>query len=96
MANTFNISDNYDGADIFVGTRLTHPMYLPDNVVTPCVRCFHLIQHRPDVPQHLPKICLECAMPGMEQAKSKRELDVTVSRRHADEFIAWLNKKNAH
>jgi hypothetical protein len=70
-------------------------MYLPDNVVSHCARCFCLTQHRPDIPPHLQKICVECAMPDMERAKANGELDVRASRRHAREAAAWL-KKGAH
>lgn len=93
MANSFEINDNTDEAGIFVGVRLTNPMYLPDNVVEPCSRCFHMVQHRPDVAKHLKIICWECAGPEIIELFENDELNVRVTSHHRAEFLTYLKKK---
>jgi hypothetical protein len=83
------INDNTDEAQIFVGVRLSYPMYLPDNLVSACSRCHTWVQHRPDVAKHLKIICWECASkdPAFEQAAFR------VTSQHINELARYLVRK---
>lgn len=94
MANKFEITDDVEGVELFVAPLFTVPLYLPDNKVALCCKCFRSVQHRPDpVIAGLKKICIECAAPFMNESVKCGTLDLRTTTKHAKEFRDWLRRK---
>lgn len=99
MTNKFEIVDGPDDAemaDVVVCRRLTSPLLLPDNLIDLCSQCGEAIQFRPHAPKLPPKICDECALPGIMSEAAKGELVTMITPKTAAELFAFLQKKNAN
>jgi hypothetical protein len=96
--NTFRVAstDDLREATVYICTPKTDPLYLPDNLLGHCSKCWQMVQFRPNTPRELIKICIHCAAPQMMKASKAGKLDVAVTPEQAAEFAAYLRKKDAN
>jgi hypothetical protein len=97
MANSVTISDDADdaeSADYFVCILATDPTAFTDNVFDFCCKCGVKVQHRPHGPTVPKRICISCAMPGLERDAAKGELEVMATSRTAQEVAAHFRKRS--
>lgn len=88
------IEDAADAGDAqyVVCALMTIPLMLPDNLVAECCACAAPVQHRPDVPKDVRKICLDCVMPELVERLAKNDLRVVTTRKAMDEVAAYRKK----
>jgi hypothetical protein len=89
------VGDGED-AEFVVCIPVTNPMKFWDNQVSTCRKCGCLIQHRPHVPKTPPKICWDCALPGMNEARESDDLAVVVSDKTMADIRGWFTRKMRH
>lgn len=82
-------------ADLLVCAHVTEPPYMPDNLIGQCQRCLRLIQFRPHAPQHVKRICVDCAGPMLAAAKARGEkVRLQASETTAAEVRDWFKKQS--
>lgn len=91
MPNRHTITDSIDD-DVTVVCQRTPPLLMPDNVVGVCWQCWHMIQYRLEVPAHLRKFCVECAMPMIEALAARGEMDMRATQKTIDEVRRHLQR----
>ncbi|SRR6266446_1833698 len=95
MSNKLEIGTQEDGedCDYAVCIRATSPLVFPDNLVSTCCKCGCTIQYRPYAPKTPAKICLECAIPDMDNSFGEDDLRVMITPKTAAEVAAYFQKK---
>jgi len=95
MGNRIEIKNR---KDITPGTRIichpwSTPLLMPDNKRAVCSQCGCTIQHRPHVPDHLVKICVECGVPMMLADAAGDDLHIVLTPESADELHEHIKKQ---
>jgi hypothetical protein len=84
------IADNGEDADILVCPLATKPLFLPDNLVAHCAKCFRLVQHRPHVPKIPEKLCTDCAKKSIAENKGS---ELMITKQSLDDIVMEIKKK---
>jgi len=79
-----------DEPGFVVCVEWTTPPIMDDNVRGTCAVCGAAVQHRPKVPV-LPKLCISCAVPAMEEQGDNLRIGVT--RDAFAEAYAYIEKQ---
>jgi len=98
MPNKLEIGTQEEGedCDYVVCIRFTGLLALPGNLIGTCCKCGYMIQYRPHAPKTPAKICLECAVPEMDDSFGEHDLKVMITPKTAAEVAAYLQKKKAN
>lgn len=83
-----NDTDEHESAHFFVCARVSDvPVgYFADDLFDFCTECGEKVRFRPHGPIAPKKICVQCALPSLIEAKSKGELEIVASAKSAKEF----------
>ena len=96
MANEARISndtDEHESADYYVCVRADDgPAHFTDDLYDFCCECGEKVRYRPHGPVAPKKICLQCVLPSMVEAKARGDLEVVTSDKSAAEFKAKTGK----
>lgn len=97
MTNTFKIIDDDEAekAQFFVCMRVGgKPLLMADNLVGTCTECGEQIQFRPHGPTKPKKVCMECAMPIIEDQAAKGKFDAMATTKTLDDLKKYRNQTN--
>jgi hypothetical protein len=84
------VTDNAEDADVLVCPLATKPLFLPDNLVAHCAKCFRLVQHRPHVPKTPEKLCTDCAKKSIAENKGS---ELMITKESVDDIVMEIKKK---